>query len=164
MLANAVKIMKVEWVIDRMSRSLRLISINVPSETWIYVNYIDVELWFKWDYACCLNVWMRIPKILIELYLFIYLHILSVCAFLSGYFWHITDLHLDTAYSTTGDVMKSEYTMEFNIKCLNAIVPYTIDISTSTLLFHKTTFMEESLLRNSWDQIIACRAKQNRTA
>lgn len=63
MMANAVKVMKAEWVIDRMSRSLRLISINVPNETWIFVNYIDVELWFKWEYACCLNGLMRRPMI-----------------------------------------------------------------------------------------------------
>lgn len=28
---------------------------------------------------------------------------------IEGYFWHITDLHLDTAYSTRGDVTKSKF-------------------------------------------------------
>lgn len=32
--------------------------------------------------------------------------------FFAGYFWHITDLHLDTTYSVNGDVLKS--------KCISA--------------------------------------------
>lgn len=28
---------------------------------------------------------------------------------LSGYFWHITDLHFDSFYTTKGDTMRSEY-------------------------------------------------------
>lgn len=31
--------------------------------------------------------------------------------FFSGYFWHITDLHLDSAYSTKGDVTKGQFNL-----------------------------------------------------
>lgn len=58
---------------------------------------------------------------------------ICVREFLSGYFWHITDLHLDTAYSTSGDVLKSEYTMEFNINCR---IP-TLTTPTSTLEYSR---------------------------
>jgi hypothetical protein len=29
--------------------------------------------------------------------------------FVSGYFWHITDIHYDVHYSTSGDTRKCEY-------------------------------------------------------
>lgn len=29
--------------------------------------------------------------------------------FIAGYFWHITDLHFDSAYSTKGDIVRSEF-------------------------------------------------------
>lgn len=31
-----------------------------------------------------------------------------LCFFLAGYFWHITDLHFDSTYSTKGDISRSK--------------------------------------------------------
>jgi hypothetical protein len=33
----------------------------------------------------------------------------SFLCFIAGYFWHITDLHFDSAYSTKGDIVRSEF-------------------------------------------------------
>lgn len=51
----------------------------------------------------------------------------------SGYFWHITDLHLDWAYSTKGDVAKSKYN-------LFAFIDYDIsfDLNISLIYFMTT--------------------------
>lgn len=40
--------------------------------------------------------------------------LISFFLFIPGYFWHITDLHFDSAYSTKGDIVRSRFKLSFN--------------------------------------------------
>jgi hypothetical protein len=64
--------------------------------------------------------------------------------FIAGYFWHITDLHFDSAYSTKGDIVRSRFTdeklidLQFYEKHVKAFIQLSfIDFSASAVyVFH----------------------------
>lgn len=67
---------------------------------------ITFFIYFNWNLSCA-SLFVRLSFSLLFLFLgkFYFIRFLFV---VSGYFWHITDIHFDIQYSTKGDIQKSK--------------------------------------------------------